>query len=65
MTIGQRPFGERYVTISDDGEGFEGDNSKAGQGLKNMRARAESIEGGFSLLSTPGRGTRLEVLLRA
>ena len=58
VTIGQRPFGERYVTITDDGEGFEGDDSRAGQGLKNMRARAESIEGGFSLRSTPGRGTR-------
>ena len=58
VTIGQRPFGERYVTITDDGEGFEGDDGKAGQGLKNMRARAESIEGGFSLASTPGRGTR-------
>jgi len=65
VTIGQRQFGERYVTISDDGEGFEGDDSRVGQGLKNMRARAESIEGGFSLRSTPGHGTRLEVLLRA
>ena len=37
----------------------------AGQGLKNMRARAESIDGGFSLRSTPGRGTALEVVLRA
>jgi signal transduction histidine kinase len=64
VTIGQRPFGERYVTITDDGEGFEGDDSRVGQGLKNMRARAESIEGGFSLRSTPGHGTRLEVLLR-
>jgi signal transduction histidine kinase len=65
VTIGQRPFGERYVTINDDGEGFEGDDSPAGQGLKNMRARAASIEGGFSLRSTPGRGTALEVVLRA
>ena len=54
VTIGQRPFGERYVTITDDGEGFEGDEAGAGQGLKNMRARAASIEGGFSLRSTPG-----------
>jgi len=29
-----------------------------------MRARAESIDGGFSLSSTPGRGTALEVVLR-
>jgi signal transduction histidine kinase len=64
VTIGERPFGERYVTIRDDGDGFDGDETAAGQGLKNMRARSESIEGGFSLRSTPGRGTTLEVVLR-
>ena len=64
VTIGERPFGERFVTINDDGEGFDGAEAPAGQGLKNMRARAASIEGGFSLRSTPGRGTALEVVLR-
>ncbi len=64
VTIGQRAFGERYVTITDDGEGFDGDEDAVGQGLKNMRARAASIEGGFSLRSVPGRGTALEVVLR-
>jgi signal transduction histidine kinase len=64
VTIGQRPYGERFVTIRDDGDGFDGEEAAAGQGLKNMRARAESIEGGFSLRSTPGRGTALEVVLR-
>ena len=34
-------------------------------GLANMRARAASIGGGFRLVSTPGRGTALEVVLRA
>jgi signal transduction histidine kinase len=64
VTIGQRAFGERFVNITDDGDGFGGEDEAAGQGLKNMRARAESIEGGFSLRSTPGRGTALEVVLR-
>jgi signal transduction histidine kinase len=64
VTIGHRDFGERFVTITDDGEGFDGEQTAAGQGLKNMRARAESIEGGFSLRSAPGRGTALEVVLR-
>ena len=31
---------------------------------KDRLARAESIEGGFSLRSIPGRGTALEVVLR-
>jgi signal transduction histidine kinase len=64
VTIGQRAFGERFVNITDDGDGFDGEEALAGQGLKNIRARAESIEGGFSLCSTPGRGTALEVVLR-
>jgi len=64
VEIGQRPYGERFVTIRDDGVGFDGQEAPAGQGLKNMRARAASIEGGFSLRSSPGRGTALEVVLR-
>ena len=64
VTIGERPYGERFVTIHDDGDGFDGEEAPAGQGLKNMRARAASIEGGFSLRSSPGRGTALEVVLR-
>lgn len=64
VVIGMRPFGERFVSIHDDGEGFDGEETPAGQGLKSMRARAESIEGGFSLTSIPGRGTALEVVLR-
>ena len=64
VTIGQRPFGERFIAICDDGEGFDGGETAAGQGLKNMRARAESIEGGFTLVSKRGYGTALEVVLR-
>ena len=64
VVIGQRPSGERFVAIEDDGEGFPPDLATAGQGLRNMRERASSIEGGFSVRSTPGRGTALEVVLR-
>jgi signal transduction histidine kinase len=66
IVIGDRE-GERFVSVRDDGEGFDGDGEAraAGQGLKNMRARANSIEGGFSVTSRPGWGTALEVVLRA
>jgi signal transduction histidine kinase len=64
VVIGQRPSGERFVGIEDDGEGFPPDLAAAGQGLRNMRDRASSIEGGFSVRSTPGRGTALEIVLR-
>jgi signal transduction histidine kinase len=65
VIIGEREFGERVVTIRDDGEGFDGETTAAGQGLKNIRKRAETIEGGFTLRSRPGFGTALEVVLRA
>jgi Histidine kinase len=64
VVIGERIDGERFVTIYDDGEGFDGEDTAAGQGLKNIRSRAESIDGGFRLTSKPGFGTALEVVLR-
>jgi len=57
--------GERFVTVVDDGSGFDEEKVAAGQGLKNMRARAASIGGGFRLVSAPGRGTAVEIVLRA
>ena len=57
--------GRRLVAIRDDGQGFAASAEDGGQGLKNIRERARSIGGGFSLTSQPGRGTALEVVLRA
>ena len=62
--IGRRASGERFVAIEDDGEGFPSEADTAGQGLRNMRDRASSIDGGFSVRSTPGLGTALEIVLR-
>ncbi len=56
----------RVVSLRDDGVGFDdADDAAAGQGLKNMRRRTETIDGGFALRSGPGRGTAVEVTLRA
>ena len=63
VTIGRRS-GRRVVRVEDDGRGFEVDEPGAGQGLQNIRRRASAIEGGFRLLTAPGRGTALEVTLR-
>jgi signal transduction histidine kinase len=63
VEIGLR-FNERFVSIRDDGEGFDGQSISAGQGLKNIRARTETIEGGVTVTSRPGFGTALEVVLR-
>ncbi len=57
--------GRRVVSVRDDGVGFEHEDSgPGGQGLENMRVRAEAIEGRLSLRSAPGRGTAIEVVLR-
>jgi signal transduction histidine kinase len=64
VVIGRRPSGERFVAIEDDGEGFPTEVTTAGHGLRNMRARASAIDGGFSVRSAPGMGTALEVVLR-
>ncbi len=57
--------GQRVVTVRDDGSGFEAVEGGAGQGLKNIRARATSIAGAATIRTLPGRGTTLEVALRA
>jgi len=64
VQIGQRG-GDRFVSVRDDGAGFEVEDDGAGQGLRNMRERAASIGGALSLRSAPGSGTALEVVLRA
>ena len=64
VTIQQRG-GRRIVGVRDDGIGFEDEDEDAGQGLRNMRSRAASIDGGFTLRSAPGGGTSIEVVLRA
>jgi signal transduction histidine kinase len=55
----------RSVVVEDDGVGFEADGNGGGQGLRNIKARVETIGGAFELRSQPGRGTALEVILRA
>jgi signal transduction histidine kinase len=64
VNIGRRGS-ERFVVVRDEGVGFNGDTDPAGQGIKNLRQRAATIGGAFSLRSAPGQGTALEVTLRA
>jgi signal transduction histidine kinase len=64
VRIEERLDGRRVVSIVDDGEGFDGEEAAGGQGLRNIRARSDSIGGVFSLRTAPGTGTALEVALR-
>jgi signal transduction histidine kinase len=52
---------EMYLLISDDGCGFSIDNNLPGHGLGNMRTRAEKLGGKYSLRSSPGDGTTIEI----
>ncbi len=52
---------EISVDVTDNGIGFIAAGGKAGNGLRNMRERAEKAGGTFSLISSPGEGTSLSI----
>jgi len=49
------------LCVADDGQGFSVDQQAqaVGHGLANMRARAEELNGSFTIQSTPGKGTQV------
>lgn len=55
---------EVEITVEDNGRGFDLEKVAAlhrGSGLRNMRERAESLNGRICLESTPGQGTKLAI----
>ncbi len=59
VTLGRSRGGIR-LEIRDDGVGFRVSQQKGdGMGLSTMRARAKKLGGRLSVLSRPGRGTRV------
>ena len=49
------------LTIQDDGHGFIANENEGGNGLKNMRARADEIGASFNIQSQTGGGTIVKV----
>lgn len=49
------------LLIADNGKGFLPSDGKKGIGLNNMRKRAESFSGNFSLRTAPGKGCEIMV----
>ncbi|OOQ59542.1 sensor histidine kinase [Mucilaginibacter pedocola] len=49
------------LTITDNGIGFDQATASSGNGLSNMRNRAQAMGGNFEISSQPGSGTRLRL----
>lgn len=52
-----------HLIITDDGQGFDLNTVKKGQGLKNMRSRAELLNGTSEIITSPGKGCKLKVTI--
>jgi ligand-binding sensor domain-containing protein len=59
----RRERGDLVMTVSDNGVGFDMHVHGDGNGLRNMRLRAESLSGELAVTSSPATGTT--VILRA
>ncbi|TCC23946.1 sensor histidine kinase [Kribbella speibonae] len=57
--------GRVWIEIRDDGSGFTPGTVSGGFGLSAMRGRVEESGGTVEVESTPGRGTRVQVLIPA
>lgn len=68
VTFSPRPNGAVILAIRDDGKGFSttaketGHVSTGGNGIYNMKKRAEEIQGKLLIASQPGDGTTIELL---
>lgn len=51
------------MLISDDGVGFDPSQRKNGIGIQNIYRRAESLNGSADIVSAPGKGCQLSVII--
>ncbi len=58
LSISETPK-EWVFDICDNGVGFDSEALNSGNGLKNMRRRAEDLKGSLTLTTRPGGGTRI------
>jgi signal transduction histidine kinase len=52
-----------HAIVEDDGKGFDSSlaEKESGSGLKNIRSRVNSLNGRFELITSPGKGTEVNV----
>jgi PAS domain S-box-containing protein len=58
-----REDGDAVLVVEDDGVGFDPATIAAGQGLPNLRSRAERLSGTLTIAPSEERGTRVEIHL--
>jgi len=51
------------IQITDDGAGFDAATPRVGRGLDNMRERADALGAELNVISTPGQGTTVRLLV--
>ncbi len=56
--------GKLHLVVDDDGKGMDPGSPTDGNGLKNIRRRAEQVGGKLSLDTAPDKGTRWELVLK-
>ena len=57
----ERNGSHAVLTVEDDGVGFAHENPSAGNGMRNMRERAEGLGGTLEVVSKAGKGTALRI----
>ena len=57
----ERRGAKAVLSIKDDGIGFDSRVRSAGNGMRNMRERAQAMGGRLRITSKPGTGTNLRV----
>ena len=57
--------GRIRLRIQDNGKGFDSSMENTGNGLKNMKRRADEMNAEFRLESQRGNGTSVELILKS
>jgi signal transduction histidine kinase len=51
------------ITVTDDGRGFDIDETELGNGIRNMEKRASELNSTLSINSETGKGTRITLVI--
>lgn len=51
------------LSVTDEGVGFDSDKNSPGIGLRNIITRANVYDGTIQIISSPGKGCTLEVMI--